>query len=222
MIMTYIIVLVMVPFLVVTYKVEKPGLLWSLIIIPPLLISPLALIPIRGPATLGTVWLPVLLFVLGSIIILIIRISMIIIKTIIRKPVDKLTKIKLIRPILTIFVFISVFIYHRVSLNMANQYVFNLAKDIQTDCDSNGLCPDSILDWKEDKTIFTNSIYYSNTIYKLCIPYPVNYYPSVDRKSFTIDLIHGFNMGIYIDGGINQKLKAVYSNEGFQCEIPIE
>ena len=217
MYLTTVIVLIMLPILFITYRIRKSWLLWPLIVLPPLSIAPLALIPIRDPLILGMVWLPVLPFIPGSIIFIIIRIAAIIIK----RP-DKLIKIKLIRPTLTILMFISVFSYHHLSRNMANQYGIKMAKDIQAVCDSNGLCPAFIPNWKEEKGVLGEPNYYSSVIRELHIPYFLRYEPSLDNKSFTVIVVIGFNMGTYVEGGTGKKLKAVYSDEGGQYEIPIK
>ena len=105
---------------------------------------------------------------------------------------------------------------------MANQYAITLAKNIQAICDSNGLCPASIPGWEEKDGVFKDPNYYSSTIHKLRIRYPVRYRPSPDRKSFIVSVVHGFNMATNVEGGTNKELRAVYFDEGGQYEIPIK
>jgi hypothetical protein len=105
---------------------------------------------------------------------------------------------------------------------MADQYAINLAKDMQSVCDSNGLCPFSITGWKEKEGYFGEPNRYVSIIYELHIPYFISYKPSLDHNSFTVIITHGFNMGTYVEGGVAKKLKAVYSDEGGEYEIPIK
>jgi hypothetical protein len=212
----WIIILVMVPILATTYKQKRRFFLWLFILLPPFFIVPFALIPIRDPLVL-TIWLPILLFLLGSVISLFARVVAILLK-----PHDKLIKIKLIRPALTILIFVCVFAYHKISKNMADIYGIKLAQEIQTICDSNGLCPESVANWKEQEGFWGEPNCFSTTIHRLIIPYGIYYHPSEDRKSFTVYVSHGFNMGTSVEGGIDKKLKATYSDEGGEYEIPIK
>jgi hypothetical protein len=210
----FIIALTFVPVLFLTYRIKKKWLLWPLIVIPPLLLAPLALFPYSSPLA-GIVWLPVLPFFLGSIIILIIR-AIIILGT--KTTINKIT---LIRPTITVLMFLSIFAYHRVSRNMADQYAITFAKSIQAICDSNSLCPISIPDWAKETGGFGDHEY-SRTIHKLQIPYFIKYRPSPDRGSFSVRVIHGFNMSTCVSGGTNQKLRASYSDEEDEYDIPIK
>jgi hypothetical protein len=122
----YIVSLAFVPLLIRTYRTKKPALLWMLILAPPFLLSPLALVPIRDPLILGIVWLPILPYLPASIIILIVRIV-----SLIMHPKDKMLKIKLVRPALVVVVFAMAFTCHRISRHMADCYVLQLAQEIQ-------------------------------------------------------------------------------------------
>ena len=210
-----IVVLVVIPIIFCTYKTENRFLFWLYILLPPFLITPFAIVPIRDPLILG-VWLPLFPFLIGSVISLFIRIYFILFK-----PQDKLIKIKFIRPVLTILIFVFVFNYHKTSKHMANSYAIELAQRIQSVCDVNGLCPEAFVDWENEKGFRDEPNYFSTSITKLAISYYIYYRPSKDRMNFSLYLSHGFNMGINFKGGVNKKLKATYSNEGGECDFPI-
>ncbi|MCX5632215.1 MAG: hypothetical protein NTW93_00830 [Phycisphaerae bacterium] len=212
----YIIVLAITPIIVRTYKTKNHFRLWLYILLPPFLIVPFALVPIRDPMILME-WLAIFPFLLGSVIFLFIRIY-----SILFKPHDKLIKIKLIRPIITILIFVFVFKYHKTSKHMANLYAIELAQKIQVVCDVNGLCPEAFANWENERGFRDEPNYFSTSIDKLAIPYYISYHPSKDRKSFSLYLSHGFNMGINFEGGIDKKLKATYSDEGGECDFPIK
>ena len=216
MLFSFCLAAVPIPLLLYTYKINNRILLWLLIIVPPLLLCPLAVIPIRSPISLCAIWLPVLPYLVASIIILIVRIV-----RIIKKPYDKMRRIKLVRPTLVIVIFVLAFCCHGVSKNMANKYLFELAQDIQSRCNSNGIRPESMEGWQSGVSLLTKKCYFKSEIRKLGIRYPLHYYPSDDEKSFNVEIIHGFNMGIYVKGGVGKELKAFYSCEAGEWEIPI-
>ncbi|MFA6187121.1 MAG: hypothetical protein WC770_07925 [Phycisphaerae bacterium] len=202
-----------------TYRQEKRSHLWVYILLPPFLVVPFALVPpLRNPTVLLAIWLPLFLFFLGSIILLFKRIIAILFKS-----PDKLIMIKLIRPALTILVFVCVFKYHIVSGNMADAYGIKLAKGIQAACDSNGICPESIPSWKiEERFGIKDPNCFATTVCKLMIPYHVTYNPIKDKKGFIVNVNHGFHDDFYIEGGVGKKLRAADSGEGGECERPIK
>jgi hypothetical protein len=157
----HILPLTVIPALIVTYKVKNRWLLWSLILIPPFLLAPYALIPMRSPLVI-ILWFPAILFLPGSIIMLIVRILAFIGSR------TAINGIAIMRPTITILIFLSLFAYHRISKDMADQYAITLGRNIQSSCDSNELCPEILPDWEKMNVAFGDYAYKS-TIYKLHI-----------------------------------------------------
>jgi hypothetical protein len=212
----YIIALAILPFLFITYRIKNRFLFWALILLPPFFICPLALIPIRNPVILRVVWLPVLPFLLFSIIALIARIIRILLNS-----SDRTLKIRLVRPVLTIALFMFVFSYHAVSNNMAGTYAIDLAKEIQAECASDGLSPASMENWNEMYGILGDPNYFLTTVKRLGVPYIYVYRTSKDLKKFTVTVLHGFNMGTRIQGGVDKPLKAFHLDTDGMYEISL-
>jgi hypothetical protein len=68
----------------------------------------------------------------------------------------------------------------------------------------------------------TNELRYKSQIRKLGIYYPLHYILSEDGKNFVLEVGHGFNMGVFVKGGVGKKLKAFYTDEAGESEIPIK
>ena len=185
-----------------TYRVSNRIILWLLIILPPFFLSPLALIQITNPIGLF-IWLPVLPVILYSVVILLVRTC-----SAFKNPNNHLTRIKLIRPALTIAVILSVFIYQKVSSIVAFQYAMELAQKIQADCDSNGVCPENMSGWREKEGKSGDPNYYSSHFYKLGLLYDIDYKPSSDRSFFRIEIDNDTSSITFIDGGVNRKLNS--------------
>jgi hypothetical protein len=106
---------------------------------------------------------------------------------------------------------------------MANTFIFEFSKKIQSKCDNDDLCPESIDQWEPQLTFLSRKPCFESEITKLGIFYPVRYTVSEDRMDFTAEVTHGFNMGVYVHGGVGKKLKAFYSCEDTDDkEIPMK
>jgi hypothetical protein len=213
--MIFILVLIAAPILILTYRVKNRIALWSLIIVPPLFLSALFVLPIRGPQSMG-VGLPLLIFLPISVVVLLVRIVQLV-----RNKSDKMVRMKFVRPVLTVVMFIIVSNHYRALANQANSYAIGLAAQLQRQCDADGLCVLSIPGWQSETTLLTHEPYCSSGVRLSGIYYPMHYAASADKKSFTLTLVHGFNMEPSVEGGVGKSLKAVYYDEGGMKEIPV-
>jgi hypothetical protein len=115
----------------------------------------------------------------------------------------------------------SVFSYHGASSNMASTYAIDLAKEIQVKCASDGLSPASMENWNQINGLFGDPNYFLTTVKRLGVPYTYFYKTSKDLKKFTVTVLHGFNMGTRIQGGVDKPLKAFYLDTDGMYEIPL-
>jgi hypothetical protein len=213
--MLFISVLVAAPFLILTYRMKNRIARWLLILVPPVFLAPLFVLPVREPISAG--WLfPLLIFLPISLVILVIRV----IQLVLKKP-DAMLKIKFIRPSLVILMFIAASIYHRVSAGRADDYAISLAGRLQSQCNAAGHCAPSIDGWQTNKAFLSDKVRWTSSIRKLGIDYPVQYTPAEDGKTFTVTLVHGFNMALCVEGGVGKDLKATYYDEVSQKDVAV-
>jgi hypothetical protein len=213
--MLFIPVLIAAPFLILTYRVKNRIALWLLMLVPPVFLAPIVILPLRGPQSMGLLF-PLLIFLPISLVMLLVRV----IQLVRRKP-DNLLKMKFIRPSLVVLVFIGAGIYHRASVKQADAYAISLADRLQTQSDFAGYCPPSIEGWQTNKVFLSDKTYWSSSVRRLGIDYPVQYTPATDGKNFTVTLIHGFNMELSVEGGVGRDLKATYYDEAGKKDIPV-
>ena len=151
--MILILVLLAAPFLILTYRVKNRVALWSLIIVPPLFLSVLFVLPIRGPQGMGAVF-PLLIFLPISLVMLLVRIVQLV-----RNKSDKMVRVKFIRPVLTVLIFIIVSAHSRALANQANSYAIGLAVQLQKRCNADGVCVPSIPGWQSKTNLLTHESY---------------------------------------------------------------
>jgi len=211
------------PLLWITYRrPRRDAWFWVLVIAPPLLLSPLFVLPARDPVTLIFL-LPFYVCLPVSLVFFVIRIIQVIIRLARKEPATAVAGValKLIRPGLVILIFIASSISQRMSLASADQYTIATAHNIQAQCDKNGKCPTLIDGWKSAPDILSHKLYSTSRVRRLGIEYQIDYDVAPDDRSFSVTIIHGFNMGVSIKGGPGKTLKAFRYNEESMHEIPL-
>jgi hypothetical protein len=209
--------IVLIPIVLLTYKIKNPILRWCFIIIPPLFVVFLYWIPFDILTT--AFWLPASIAFLWSVISLLINIVRIIVRGLRKRLQIKFVKTRFLRPSLTIVIFLTVtFLVHK-SLLSANKYGIEVAKKIQAIVEASGVCPEKIQGWEVDKWDPNKC----TTRYgKYGAKYPIRYMLSQDRKEFTIVVYYNFEEGLFVTGGVNLELKAVHSGPDEAVDVPIE
>jgi hypothetical protein len=200
-----------------TYRIKKPVLHWLFIIVPPLFVVPFYWINLD----IGAVgfWICAGIAFLWSIISLIVNLLRIIIRKLRKKTQIEFCKIRFLRPILTIIIFLLVAFFVHQSRVSADKYGIETAKKIQDVADSNGICPKKIQDWEADKWDPNDSI----TMYgKYGTKYRLRYHTSEDRKEFVISVRHNIDEYFHVSGGVDRKLKDTYSGPSNTVYLPIE
>jgi hypothetical protein len=215
----YFIALLLAVPLFLTYRRKQDVLFWILVIAPPLLLTPLIVLPVNSPVALMLL-LPMLLCLPVSLFILIVRTIQLGVKLTRKNPTGTLP-LKFIRPGLVVLVFIVAAIVQRVSITSADRHAFDLAAQLQKQCETSGHCPAALDGWKTRPNFIAHATFNASHVRKLGIDYPLQYDATPDGKSFTITIVHGFNMGITIEGGIGKPLKAFRYSEGPRVEIPL-
>lgn len=198
-----IIILIITVIISKTYAIKNKFLLWSAIIIPPLLLIYLIWIPVDMVTLL--LWFP------GAIAFLISAVSTIVnFVKFLRLSKDKKEeigkiKIRLIRPMLTMLVFLFAILCLAASRKSADNYAATVGKKIQGICSAEELCPESIAGWSSvpEESGYNSVIFYG----KYGTKYRVSYSVSKDRKSFNIEVKHNIDEGLSIKGGVGKQLK---------------
>jgi hypothetical protein len=208
---------VLVPIVLLTYRVKNPILRWCFIIIPPLFVILLYWIP--WDILTMVFWVPAGVAFLWSIISIVINTLRTIIRRLCRKPQVSHFKIRFLRPAFTIAIFLAVAFSVHQSLLSANKYGIEAAKKIQGIVDANGICPEKVQGWEVYKWDPNHCI----TRYgKYGAKYPIRYMPSQNRREFTVMVYSNFDERLYVSGGVDLELKAVHSGPGWEVDIPLD
>jgi len=214
--------IIIVAFLVlmIPYQKMKPFAKWSLILLPPFFLLPYALLPIRDPKSM-MLWYVANLFFWVSTISIVIHFIIIL-----SKPSDKLLRLKIIRPALTITIYIFIcFLSNTIynySKKMAITYAINIGEKIQKESISTGNSPKSLGNWSVGQSITGNPDATSIDFYKLAIPYEITYRQSENRKEFTVTLHVEYKTEVLVEGGVENDLTAIYRDEYTEYDIPID
>jgi len=200
-----------------TYKIRNTALRWSLVVAPPLFIIPLYWVP--WDIVTFLFWFPAIIAFLLSIISILIRTITIIVRAIAHKPQPAMTKIKFIRPALTLLIFLFVAILVLLSLISADEFGIKTAKKIKSAADANGICPKKLEGWKPGHWDANDSVLFYG---KYGTKYPIKYTPSEDLKEFTIKVRHHIDYALFIYGGVNAPLTTDRYVEGKWVKVPIE
>jgi len=200
----------------VTYRIKNRFLLWPLILIPPLFLVPLYWI--RIDLLTMIFWMPAIVAVTWSAISLLINGVRAVVGLITGRPQVSLFKIRLIRPSLTIIIFLFVSLSVHLSKASADKYGIEISKKIQKRAKVDGVCPDKIEGWStgghDDTTCHSLYGEYGTK-------YPLEYIRSEGKKQFTIYVKHAFDEVLKITGGVDQGLKATLYADPTDKEIPI-
>ena len=172
-----------------------PGLKhWLLQTVPPLLMLSVLLATASGPS---------LVFIAGFLIlpVLISLISIIAKLIFFRK-----RKYHLVRPVLTIAVFILIFYIAHWTYQIALDQTIEEAKIIQQQCNRDGACPDNPAGWQGDASRIRKSDL------GLWLKYTAFYYRNGD--SFSIRLYQGPDLGDVLNGGVGFPFTVAPYQEG--------
>ena len=101
----------------------------------------------------------------------------------------------LIRPVLTVAVFVSTLIIAHWSYNVALEQAIVEARIIHGQCNKNLLCPKNLINWEREGSRI------KKTNLGLWLKYTASYY--YKDESFNIRVYQGPDMGDYITGGVN-------------------
>ena len=180
-------------------KVEKRSKLWWIMqIIPPLFILPLSTLPMD--INTGIFWL-------AGIIASFISIFSIGRKILarFRNKDDKSSFIDLIRPGLTMIFMILAILSTKYSVSKAENDVFEIAKFVQTICDSENHCPECIPKWDR-----TDSPFQCEASFGGLVKYRALYGVNEDKKEFSIMLRLNIDRNIYFYGGVGKEVQRDY------------
>jgi hypothetical protein len=200
-----------------TYKIKSDFIRWLLIVVPPLFIISLYWVP--WDISTVVFWIPAHIAFWWAILSLVFNVVRIIIRKLRKKPQIEYVKMRFIRPVLTIAIFLPVYFFAIQSLLSADEFAKEMGKKIQADSDANGMCPKKIQDWEVDKRDPNiNKIMYG----KYGAKYPLRYYVSENGKEFNIRVYHNIDEAFYVRGGVDRKLAATYSGPDKDVNVPIE
>jgi len=201
----------------ITYRVHNPALRWFFIILPPLSLILLYWIPQNSAGMLY--WIPASIAFLWSAISILVNTIIIVKKEIKHESLPALLKIKFIRPSLTIVICLTAIIAERQSLASADKYAIETAKNIQAIAKTSHNIPEKIDGWNEH-TWDSNDcrIMYG----KYGTKYPITYEYSSDKKEFTIWVRHSIDITFYIYGGVEIPLNAQLSIDDRTIDVPIK
>jgi hypothetical protein len=191
-----------------TYKIKNKILQWCLIVIPPLPLLLMTLVP----WDIGSVilWAPVYAILLISLF----KLCIYPLKSHF-KP-DAVTRIQLIRPLLSIVFIILARTLVYASLVSADNYAVKIATEMQRQVTKDGKCPEHIEGWERD--------YYGRS-YKLYdkygTKYKIGYYLPTDNQEFIIYVYHNIDEGFDIKGGVGKILRTTGYVNGKNIEIPL-
>jgi hypothetical protein len=212
---TFWIILIVV--IMVTYGIKNPFLRWIFILLPPLSLLLLMWVPIDLITT--ALWGPAMLAFVISIISIVYRLTCAYINKLKKKPPSPITlKIELIRPILVVLIFPTVFGITKLSQKSADIYAAKTAKNVQRMCNENGVCPEFIEGWE----VGVESWYASSKLYgRYGSKYIIRYCIEDDPNGFTIIVRHNIDEGFYIYGGVGKTLQAEMSIEEDSTPVDI-
>jgi hypothetical protein len=193
--------LVVVVVVFITYRIKNKFLLWALILLPPLLMIPLCRINVDLMTSI--LWTPVYVAVLWSVISIIINIRRLYRRDAQVSPPFKNIKIRFVRPVLTIIIFLGVRTVVSMSILSADKYAIETAKAIQNRVVAEGSCPRKIEGWSDGShESVASECFYG----KYGTKYPVRYRISDDGKDFSISVRHNIDEGFIVTGGVNKQL----------------
>jgi len=166
------------------------------------------------------IWLCAGIASIWSLISIIFRVIKIINRRLKKLPAYKYQRTQFIRPILTIIIYLCVIGVARLSLRSAELYGIKIAKQIQAQCKELGTCPETIDGWDIEKDEYRIKVskYYGEYGAKYLLSYGV-YNDNID---FVIELMHHFEEGLIIRGGVNKELTAVICDSDDCKDVPIE
>ncbi|MDD4183692.1 MAG: hypothetical protein PHT53_07760, partial [Candidatus Omnitrophica bacterium] len=155
----FLIILVLIIMIIVkTYTFKNKFFRWLAIVIPPILLIYLIWIPFDIVAHL--LWLPGQIAFLISIVSIIINLINFIRLNNNKVGQDKI-RIRFVRPMLTILVFLFALLCVNASRNSADNYAIDVSKRIQDVCNADKICPEAIAGWEN---IPKGEFWYSSVI----------------------------------------------------------
>jgi hypothetical protein len=200
-----------------TYKCKNAVLRWLLIVVPPLFMIPLYWVP--WDILTIIFWIPADIAFLWATLSLVFNVVRIILRKLRKKPQIEYVKIRFVRPVLTIAIFLSVSFLVNQSLHSADEFAKKTGRKIQDETKINGVCPKTIQDWEVDKHDPNINITWYG---KYGTKYPLKYYISENGKEFNVRVYHNIDKAFYVSGGVDRKLTATYSGHGKDVNVPIE
>jgi len=167
---------------------------WLFQVIPPLLMLGVFLTTTSGTSLVflvGFMALPVLVSFISIVVKLIFY---------------KKRKYYLVRPSLTITIFIVILVIANWTYRVALEQSVSTARTIHRQCNENAICPENPAGWQVDGSrISRNDLGF-------WLKYTASYY--YDEQSFEIHLYRGPDLGDNITGGVNLDLKVSPYEEG--------
>jgi hypothetical protein len=157
-------------------------------------------------------WIPGQIAFLISIISVIIKLIKLIRLDKTQKELRNQLKIRFIRPMLTILIFLFAVLCLRASRNSADNYAIATSRKIQEICNAKKLCPENIVEWQNvpEARGHNSSILYG----KYGTKYRIFYSVSEDRQTFNMAIRHNIDEGLYIEGGVGKQLKIELPSNG--------
>lgn len=198
-----LIVLFAVTFLIIfTFKIKNIIFRWIAIILPPLLLSLWAFIPID--------MITILFWIVGFIITGVSGISLLLklisfVKTNSKNKQERhFLKIQMIKPTLAIMVFCLVLLSINLSVKSADDFALRKAQKIHRICNADQTCPEMVPGWERGVPgdWFQSVILYGRYGTKYRITYTV----SDDKKSFSMTVKHNIDEAFDISGGVNKEV----------------
>jgi hypothetical protein len=107
----------------------------------------------------------------------------------------------LLRLFLTVGVMLMAFTSLSVSWRAARIYTLKIAEQVHSTCIKSGECPGGMAGWRSDGSKYVS---FAGS----AIMFPVYYYPSEDRKAFTVLVRLNYESHFGVTGGVNSQLKS--------------
>lgn len=113
-------------------------------------------------------------------------------------------KTKLIRPTLTIAIFLFALLFAFLSIKSADAYGIKTAKLIQAECATQGICPETISGWSKP---LSSTYAASETYYGLFgTKYILRYIIINNQSEFEVEVRHNIDESFSVKGGVNKAL----------------
>ena len=176
----------------------RKALSWIVVILPPLLLLPLAAIPFDLPT--GIFWVIGVIAALVSFCHIVYQIGRKRWATIFSRHyvLDGKT---LLRPFLTIAVMVLAFTSYKVSENAARTYALKVAEQVQSTCIKTGECPSEMPGWIRHGSAYVST---AGTL----VRFAVYYNSTEDRKAFALAVRWNIDSRFVVTGGVTSNLKS--------------